>query len=163
MLLAASSGQDLKELASEKPDVTLLLRLRHKTISHSGYRPQLLRPLPRIGGQFLSLAALTGSFCSFCSSGKAAGFCRERKKQRRAFVYLTFRPDRSTMLFDNALNCGKSNANAFKIFHAVEALEDAEQLAEHDIISRRALHAAKWRALFILVILAREHDYSSTV
>jgi hypothetical protein len=82
----------------------------------------MLRPLPRIGGQLLSQAALTGSFCSFCSNRKAAGFRRERKKESRAFVYLTFRPDRSTMLFDNALNCGKSNASAFKIFRAVEAL-----------------------------------------
>ena len=163
MPLAASSGQDLKELASEKPDVTLLLRLRHKTIPHSGYRPQMLRPLPRIGGHFLSQAALTGSFGSFCSSGRAADFRRESKKESRAFVYLTFRPDRSTMLFENALNCGKSNASAFEIFRAMEALEDAEQLAEHDIIFRRALSAAKWRALFVLVISAREHDYSGTV
>lgn len=35
--------------------------------------------------------------------------------------------------------------------------------SKHDIFRRRILNAAKWRGLFIPVISAREHDYSSTV
>src|SRR4029077_7204434 len=161
MPLAASSGQDLKELASEKPDVTLLFRLRHKTISHSAYRPQMLRPLPRTGGQFVSQAALDGSFygfCSFCSSGKAAGFCGERKKESRAVVYLPFRPDRSTVLFDNALNCGKSHPSAFKIFRAVEALEDPEQLADVPLVEACTIIPNEDNRYAVIVDLANFDD-----
>jgi hypothetical protein len=91
---------------------------------------------------------LDGSFCSFCGfcfCGKAVGLRRESKKESRAFV-LTFRPDRQ---------CPGASAQL--------ALTKLRTNSKRDVISSRALNAAKWRALFILVISAREQDYSRTV
>ena len=112
MPLAASSGQDLKEWASEKPDLAPLLGSLQTDIAlrnASRLIPISIAPQPQCAAasanwpQLLGQAALDGcfcSFCGFCSCGKAAGLRRESKKESRAFVYLTFRPDRSTTLFD---------------------------------------------------------------
>jgi hypothetical protein len=92
---------------------------------------------------------------SFFGVGKTSAFRDRSEKESRAFVHFTFRPDLSTVLLDNALNCGKSNASSLKIFGPVETLEDAEQLVRVPFVEARAIISHEDRRRTLLLDLAR--------
>jgi hypothetical protein len=86
--------------------------------------------------------------------GKTSAFSRKYKKESRAFVYFTFRPNLSTVLPDNALNGRQSHASTLEVLGPVKTLEDAEQLVGVSFVEARAIISNENHRRAILLDLA---------